>query len=210
MSQATEKSEAVGAPPASAESGEPVGGTEQKPRSRSRKKAAPVTEEKAEGTVEAKAEAPAEERPSPEPVEEPRPEPVEGPAPSGEPPATDEGAAAPAAAAPAAPTEGAPVSGAPQPAAPARPERRRGGRYAPRRKVCSFCVDHVDEIDYKDAGKLRRYLSDRGKIEPRRKTGTCAKHQRRLTIALKRARHLALLPYTSEHTRLTGGPAPRS
>jgi small subunit ribosomal protein S18 len=186
MSQATEKSEAVGAPPASAESGEPVGGTEQKPRSRSRKKAAPVTEEKAEGTVEAKA------------------------APSGEPPATDEGAAAPAAAAPAAPTEGAPVSGAPQPAAPARPERRRGGRYAPRRKVCSFCVDHVDEIDYKDAGKLRRYLSDRGKIEPRRKTGTCAKHQRRLTIALKRARHLALLPYTSEHTRLTGGPAPRS
>jgi small subunit ribosomal protein S18 len=202
MSQATEKSEAVEAPPVSAESGEPAGGTEQKPRSRSRKKAAPVTEEKAEGTVEAKAEAAVDERPRPEPVEEP--------APSGGPPAADEGAAAPAAAAPAAPTEGAPVSGAPQPVAPARPERRRGGRYAPRRKVCAFCVDHVDEIDYKDAGKLRRYLSDRGKIEPRRKTGTCAKHQRRLTIALKRARHLALLPYTSEHTRLTGGAAPRS
>ena len=85
---------------------------------------------------------------------------------------------------------------------PARP-RRRGGRdrFVPRRKVCAFCVDHVDEIDYKDAGRLRRYLSDRGKIEPRRKTGTCAKHQRALTTALKRARHVALLPYVSAHTR---------
>jgi small subunit ribosomal protein S18 len=99
------------------------------------------------------------------------------------------------------------------PAAPApagRPERKRGGRYTPRRKVCIFCVDKVEEIDYKDAAKLRRFLSDRGKIEPRRKTGTCAKHQRRLTIALKRARHLALLPYTSEHMRLTGAATPRS
>jgi len=65
-------------------------------------------------------------------------------------------------------------------------------------------VEKVREIDYKDPARLRRYLSDRGKIEPRRKTGTCAKHQRRLTIALKRARFLALLPYTAEHIRLTG------
>jgi small subunit ribosomal protein S18 len=62
-------------------------------------------------------------------------------------------------------------------------------------------VDRVREIDYKDAPRLRRYISDRGKIEPRRKTGTCAKHQRRLSVALKRARHMALLPYTAEHIR---------
>jgi small subunit ribosomal protein S18 len=94
--------------------------------------------------------------------------------------------------------------------APARPERKRRGRYTPRRKICAFCVDHVEAIDYKDPSKLRRYLSDRGKMEPRRKTGTCAKHQRRLTIALKRARHLALLPYTAEHIRLTGAFASRT
>jgi len=88
----------------------------------------------------------------------------------------------------------------------ARPERRRP-RYISRRKVCFFCVEKVKRIDYKDVDGLRRYLSDRGKIEPRRKTGTCARHQRRLTIALKRARHLALLPYTAEHLRSTG-PAP--
>lgn len=79
----------------------------------------------------------------------------------------------------------------------------------PRRKVCAFCVEKVETIDYKNPEKLRRYLSDRGKIEPRRKTGTCAKHQRALTTALKRARHLALLPYTAEHIRLTGVFAPR-
>ena len=101
-------------------------------------------------------------------------------------------------------------AGPPGPTAAARPEKRRHGRYVPRRKVCAFCVDHVREIDYKDVAKLRRYLSDRGKIEPRRKTGTCAKHQRFLTIALKRARHLALLPYTAEHIRLTGAFASRS
>lgn len=79
---------------------------------------------------------------------------------------------------------------------------RGGGRdYRSRRKVCAFCVERVREIDYKDASRLRRYLSDRGKIEPRRKTGTCAKHQRRLSVALKRARHMALLPYTAEHIR---------
>jgi small subunit ribosomal protein S18 len=84
---------------------------------------------------------------------------------------------------------------------------RRGGkpRYVPRRKVCAFCVDKVEYIDYKDAGRLRRFVSDRGKIEPRRKTGTCARHQRKLTEALKRARYLALLPYTAEHIRVMSG-----
>jgi small subunit ribosomal protein S18 len=82
-----------------------------------------------------------------------------------------------------------------------RPGGRGGRDFRSRRKVCAFCVDHVREIDYKEVGKLRRYLSDRAKIEPRRKTGTCAKHQRMLTVALKNARHMALLPYTSEHIR---------
>lgn len=77
----------------------------------------------------------------------------------------------------------------------------RGRDFRSRRKVCLFCVDHVREIDYKEVGKLRRYLSDRAKIEPRRKTGTCAKHQRLLTVALKNARHMALLPYTAHHIR---------
>jgi small subunit ribosomal protein S18 len=91
---------------------------------------------------------------------------------------------------------------------PARPKRRSGEfgvrKYTPRRKVCAFCVDKIKDVDYKDVGRLRRFLSERSKIEPRRKTGTCAKHQRSLTIALKRARHLALLPYTAEHIRITG------
>jgi len=87
-----------------------------------------------------------------------------------------------------------------QAAAPAS-ERRPRRDYRSRRKVCQFCVDHVRDIDYKDAQRLRRYISDRGKIEPRRKTGTCAKHQRRLAVALKRARHMALLPFTAEHMR---------
>ena len=78
-----------------------------------------------------------------------------------------------------------------------RPERaQRGGRR--RRKVCSFCVDKVEAIDYKDVAKLRRYMSERGKILPRRMTGTCARHQRQLTEAIKRARHIALMPYTME------------
>ena len=67
-----------------------------------------------------------------------------------------------------------------------------------RKKVCSFCVDKVEVIDYKDIAKLRRFLSERAKILPRRVTGTCAHHQRELTIAIKRARHLALLPYVSD------------
>lgn len=86
-----------------------------------------------------------------------------------------------------------------------RPSYSRGGGrgrdFRSRRKVCIFCVEHVREIDYKDVGHLRRFLSDRAKIEPRRKTGTCAKHQRRLSVALKNARHMALLPYTAAHIR---------
>jgi small subunit ribosomal protein S18 len=70
--------------------------------------------------------------------------------------------------------------------------------------VCQFCVDKVVVIDFKDVPRLRRYLSDRAKIEPRRKTGTCAHHQRALSLALKRARFMALLPYTAAHIRISG------
>ena len=79
-----------------------------------------------------------------------------------------------------------------------------GGRYAPRRRFCSFCTNNVVEIDYKDISMLRGYISDRGKIEPRRRTGTCARHQRVLAMAIKRARHLALLPYAPEHIHRMG------
>ncbi len=74
----------------------------------------------------------------------------------------------------------------------------RAYRRKPRRKVCQFCVDKVEEIDYKDVAKLRRYVSERAKILPRRISGNCAKHQRQLTTAIKRARHIALLPYSSD------------
>ena len=77
------------------------------------------------------------------------------------------------------------------------PRRPSTQRFHPRRKVCSFCVDRVNTIDYKDVDTLRRFLDDHAKIKARRKTGTCAKHQRRLAVAIKRARHLALLPFTS-------------
>jgi small subunit ribosomal protein S18 len=77
------------------------------------------------------------------------------------------------------------------------------GRYVPKRKICLFCSNKINEIDYKDPSKLRRYVSDRGKIEPRRKTGTCAKHQRALATSIKRARHLALLPFASAHVHKT-------
>src|SRR6266545_1191999 len=92
-----------------------------------------------------------------------------------------------------------------------------GGPRRPRRKVCSFCVEKVQKIDYKDVGRIRRYISERGKIDPRRKSGSCAKHQRMLTTALKRARFMALLPYTADHVRglmspqaraMAGGPPP--
>jgi len=84
-------------------------------------------------------------------------------------------------------------------------KRQNRARYIPRRKFCSLCVDNVEVIDYKDPVKLHRYISDRGKIGPRRKTGTCAKHQRALALAIKRARHLALLPYVPAHISRTGG-----
>lgn len=78
-----------------------------------------------------------------------------------------------------------------------RRENSRGRRM--RRKVCAFCTDKsATGIDYKEFGKLRRFISERAKILPRRVTGTCARHQRELTTAIKRARYLALLPYTSD------------
>ncbi|HIS47065.1 small subunit ribosomal protein S18 [Catenibacillus scindens] len=76
------------------------------------------------------------------------------------------------------------------------PMRKRGGRR--RRKVCVYCADKNAVIDYKDVNKLKRYVSERGKILPRRITGNCAKHQRALTVAIKRARHIALMPYVQE------------
>ena len=127
-----------------------------------------------------------------------------------------------------APSVGALSSGAPRPAGPMgdrrgprpsggpRPYGPPGAR-RPRRKGCVFCVDKGKRIDYKDKARLQRFLSDRARIEPRRKSGSCAKHQRMLTTALKRARYMALLPYTAEHVRgmmsaqqraMAGGPPP--
>ena len=71
------------------------------------------------------------------------------------------------------------------------------GRYR-RRRLCAFCVDKVDDVDYKDADMLRRYITEHGRIRPRRQTGTCARHQRSLARAIKRARHIALLPFVRE------------
>ncbi|MBA7712753.1 hypothetical protein ES703_121742 [subsurface metagenome] len=84
-------------------------------------------------------------------------------------------------------------------------KRRNERRYVPKRKFCFFCTNKVVAIDYKDPAKLRSYIASGGKIEPRRKTGICAKHQRTLATAIKRARHLALLPYVEAHVRKTGG-----
>ena len=86
-----------------------------------------------------------------------------------------------------------------------RPRRPGRGKYVPKRRVCAFCRDKVSVIDYKDPVQLRPFISDRGKITPRRKSGACARHQRRLAVAIKRARHLALLPYVATHIRTTGG-----
>lgn len=74
-----------------------------------------------------------------------------------------------------------------------RPQKR-----APKKKVCVFCVDHVADIDYKDVAKLRRFITEKGKILPRRNSGVCAKHQRPLATAIKRARVMALLPYKAD------------
>ncbi|MGH2378742.1 MAG: 30S ribosomal protein S18, partial [Candidatus Limnocylindria bacterium] len=130
---------------------------------------------------------------------------------------------------PSAPRESAPpAGGGPRPSFGSGPRPRTGGPRSfgadrggggrrPRRKVCVFCLEKVKRIDYKDRPRLQRFLSDRAKIDPRRKSGNCAKHQRMLTTALKRARFMALLPYTAEHVRammspqaraLAGGPPP--
>ena len=82
-----------------------------------------------------------------------------------------------------------------------RAERKEYAQKYVRRKVCHFCADHIIYIDFKDVPRLRRFVSERGKIESRRKTGTCARHQRSLTTAIKRARHIALLPFTAEQAR---------
>lgn len=91
---------------------------------------------------------------------------------------------------------------APREERPQRPQQALGGqqrRYFPRRRVCAFCVDHVKLIDYKDANMLGRYVSDQGKIRGRRQTGNCGKHQHMVSRAIKRARQIALLPYSHEH-----------
>lgn len=80
-------------------------------------------------------------------------------------------------------------------------------RYVPSRKVCALCVGKIESIDYKDTEKLRNFITDRGKIAPRRRTGTCAKHQRGLARSIKRARHLALLPYVPSHNVPSHTPA---
>lgn len=83
-----------------------------------------------------------------------------------------------------------------------RPEKEaptgKGAGRRPKKKICSFCVDKVEHIDYKEIAKLRKYITERGKILPRRISGNCAIHQRQLTIAVKRARQIAMLPFTSE------------
>jgi small subunit ribosomal protein S18 len=73
--------------------------------------------------------------------------------------------------------------------------KRRGRR---KKRVCTYCADKINDIDYKDAVKLRKFVSERGKILPRRVTGNCAKHQRAMTVSIKRSRHLALMAYTQE------------
>jgi small subunit ribosomal protein S18 len=80
-------------------------------------------------------------------------------------------------------------------------DKRPGGKMRtmkPKRKICAFCADKSKDIDYKDVMKLKRFLTERGKISPRRASGTCAKHQRQLAIAIKRARIMAMLPYVSD------------
>ena len=82
-----------------------------------------------------------------------------------------------------------------------RPRPRERRRYYSRPRVCKFCTDPSTKIDYKQAEPMRRFITDEGKIRPRRQTGTCAKHQRQLSKAIKRARHVALLPFTGEALR---------
>jgi len=83
----------------------------------------------------------------------------------------------------------------------AKPTRYRRSRYTPSRKVCAFCAGKIKTMDYKEVEMLRGFITDRAKIAPRRRTGTCARHQRTIAVAIKRARHLALLPYVPSHMR---------
>jgi small subunit ribosomal protein S18 len=100
----------------------------------------------------------------------------------------------------------APAAAEVRPARPSSEDRedrpRRRGRW--RRRVCPMCENKISFVDYKDFNFLRRFISDRGRIESRRKSGACAKHQRALAQGIKRARHLALLPYTADHIRVSG------
>ena len=107
--------------------------------------------------------------------------------------------------APGGPPRGGP-GGPPRGGPGGRPQRRGRPRYYARRKLCSYCVDRIDYVDYKDVSRLRRFLSDRFKIEARRKSGACAKHQRALSTAIKRARHLAMLPFSADHSAGSMGP----
>ena len=137
---------------------------------------------------------------APPPVSEPAAQPAEAAAQPAAAPAEAPRHTAPQhTASPGAPRPGGPPQGAPYRDSRSGPRggpRRGRGRFFSRRRVCSFCVDHVTTIDYKDMGPLRRYVSDMFKIEGRRKTGTCAKHQRALANAIKRARHIALIPFS--------------
>lgn len=93
------------------------------------------------------------------------------------------------------------ATGAPahrRPAGEGRPFQQRRFRKMPRRKVCVFCVDKVDNIDYKDVNKIKKFITEKGKILPRRQTGNCATHQRKISTAVKRARYMALIPYVGE------------
>ena len=110
------------------------------------------------------------------------------------------GAPAARAGGPPAARAGGPPAARPSPDAQERPRGR--GRW--RRRVCPMCENKISFVDYKDFNFLRRFISDRGRIVSRRKSGACAKHQRVLAQAIKRARHLALLPYTAEHIRVSG------
>ena len=92
----------------------------------------------------------------------------------------------------------APAQSAPAQAQQSAPAARPARTMHRRRKVCLFCADRIEKIDYKDLAKLRKCMTERAKILPRRVTGTCAYHQRELTVAIKRARHLALMPYVAE------------
>ena len=90
------------------------------------------------------------------------------------------------------------------PGGPGGPGGRPRGRFVRRRKVCAFCVEKVTHIDYKEIDKIRRFVSERAKIEPRRRTGVCAKHQRALRGAIQRARQIALVPFVAYHAHSAG------